>query len=151
MVLNHCHPSRNLYWHAEQHVCVAAANLVHKLCSILRQDIEFFDEEKNSTGALTASLSGNPRKANGLAGVTLGAIVQSISTIVGDAIIGLTYPRRVALVGLACMSFLVSVGFILLRIVVLNDQKNKKAREDSARVNRDVAGAGVGRRKRGGC
>ena len=60
MVLNHCHPSRNLYWHAEQHVCVAAANLVHKLRSIsfrsdLRQDIEYFDEEKNSTGALVAS------------------------------------------------------------------------------------------------
>ena len=56
----------------------AAAHLTAKLRAlsfraILRQDIAFFDEDRHSTGALTASLSDNPQKVNGLVGVTLGA------------------------------------------------------------------------------
>ena len=43
--------------------------------AILSQDIEFFDREENSTGALTTGLSGNPQKVFGLAGITLGAYV----------------------------------------------------------------------------
>ncbi|KAG8998635.1 GTPase-activating protein, partial [Tulasnella sp. 427] len=63
----------------------AAAGLTSKLRSmsfraILRQDIGWFDEDKNSTGGLVSVLSDNPTKISGLAGVTLGAIVQSIAT-----------------------------------------------------------------------
>ena len=41
--------------------------------AILSQDIEFFDGEENSTGALTTGLADNPQKIFGLAGITLGA------------------------------------------------------------------------------
>jgi len=34
--------------------------------------VEYFDREENATGSLTAALSENPQKVNGLAGVTLG-------------------------------------------------------------------------------
>ena len=56
----------------------SAAKLSAKLRSlsfraILRQDIEYFDKDEHSTGQLTSSLSDNPQKVNGLAGVTLGA------------------------------------------------------------------------------
>lgn len=55
-----------------------AAELTSKLRAlsfraILRQDVEFFDKDENSTGQLTASVSDNPQKVHGLAGVTLGA------------------------------------------------------------------------------
>ena len=43
--------------------------------AIISQDIEFFDKEENSTGALTTGLSDNPQKIFGLAGITLGAYV----------------------------------------------------------------------------
>jgi ATP-binding cassette subfamily B (MDR/TAP) protein 1 len=35
--------------------------------------VEFFDRDENSAGGLTSTLSDNPQKVNGLAGVTLGA------------------------------------------------------------------------------
>ncbi|KAL5524544.1 hypothetical protein ACEPAF_9684 [Sanghuangporus sanghuang] len=122
----------------------AAANLTNKLRmiafkSILRQDIEFFDQDKNSTGSLTASLSDNPQKVNGLAGVTLGAIVQSISTLIGGSIMGLIYQWKLALVGIACMPILVSAGYIRLRVVVLKDQENKQAHEQSAQIACEAA------------
>jgi ATP-binding cassette, subfamily B (MDR/TAP), member 1 len=124
----------------------AAAHLTSKLRSlsfksILRQDIEFFDQDKNNTGSLTSSLSDNPQKVNGLVGVTLGAIVQSISTIIGGMVIGLAYQWKVALVAIACMPLLVSAGFIRLKVVVLKDQQNKKAHEHSAQLACEAAGA----------
>jgi ATP-binding cassette subfamily B (MDR/TAP) protein 1 len=124
----------------------AAATLTSKLRSltfraILRQDIEFFDKEENSTGSLTANLSENPQKVNGLAGVTLGALVQSVSTLIAGSIIGLSFVWKLALVGIACSPLLVSTGYIRLRVVVLKDQANKKAHEHSAQLACEAAGS----------
>ena len=47
--------------------------------AILSQDVEFFDKEENSTGSLTTGLSDNPQKVYGLAGITLGAYVITLS------------------------------------------------------------------------
>ncbi|KAF9242528.1 P-loop containing nucleoside triphosphate hydrolase protein [Melanogaster broomeanus] len=98
----------------------AAAILTSKLRSlgfksILKQDIEFFDQDQNS-------------KINGLAGVTLGAIIQAIATLIGGSVIGLIYAYKPALVGV------VSPGYIRLRVVVLKDQQNKSAHESSAQL-----------------
>ncbi|EJC99282.1 P-loop containing nucleoside triphosphate hydrolase protein [Fomitiporia mediterranea MF3/22] len=124
----------------------AAANLTNRLKmmlfkAMLRQDIAFFDEDKHNTGALTTSLSGNPQKVNGLAGLTLGTIVQSLATVVAGFIIGLIYQWKLALVGIACTPILISGGYIRLQVVVLKDQQNKKAHEQSAQVACEAAGA----------
>ncbi|EIN12716.1 P-loop containing nucleoside triphosphate hydrolase protein [Punctularia strigosozonata HHB-11173 SS5] len=123
-----------------------AASLTAKLRSlsfkaILRQDIEFFDEDENNTGAVTSSLSDNPQKVNDLAGVTLGVIVQSFATLVVGLVLGLVFAWKLGLVGLACMPLLVSAGYIRLRVVVLKDQKNKRAHEDSVQLACEAAGA----------
>ncbi|KIJ17535.1 hypothetical protein PAXINDRAFT_167550 [Paxillus involutus ATCC 200175] len=108
--------------------------------AILRQDIEFFDRDENSTGTLIANLSQNPQKINGLAGVTLGTIVQSMSTLIGGSAIGLAYAYKPALVGMgSCIPFLISAGYIRLRVVVLKDQQNKAAHEGSAQLACEAA------------
>ncbi|KAJ6527152.1 hypothetical protein B0H19DRAFT_1335178 [Mycena capillaripes] len=124
----------------------SAARLTKKLRSlsfkaILRQDIEFFDKDEHSAGGLTSTLSDNPQKVNGLAGVTLGAIMQSLSTLIGGAIISLGSIWKLGLVGIACTPFLVSAGYIRLRVVVLKDQKNKAAHEASAQLACEAAAA----------
>ncbi|KAJ7761539.1 P-loop containing nucleoside triphosphate hydrolase protein [Mycena maculata] len=124
----------------------SAATLTMKLRSlsfraVLRQDIEFFDRDENSAGGLTSELSDNPQKVNGLAGVTLGAIVQSCATLVAGAIIGLAIIWKVGLIGIACTPFLVSAGYIRLRVVVLKDQKNKAAHAASAQLACEAAAA----------
>ncbi|KAI0789769.1 P-loop containing nucleoside triphosphate hydrolase protein [Abortiporus biennis] len=122
----------------------SAAELTAKLRSlsfraILRQDIAFFDKDENSTGQLTSTLSDNPQKINGLAGVTLGAILQSFATLVTGFLLGVIFAWKLGLVGLACMPFLVSAGFIRLRVVVLKDQQNKRAHEQSAQLACEAA------------
>ncbi|PPQ73650.1 hypothetical protein CVT26_010608 [Gymnopilus dilepis] len=115
----------------------AAAHLSARLRSLsfkamLRQDIAFFDKDENSTGSLVSKLSDNPQKFEGLAGVTLGAIIQGISTVVTGSILGLVFIWKIGLVGM---------GYIRLRVVVLKDQTNKKAHEESAQLACEAAGS----------
>ncbi|KZP33057.1 P-loop containing nucleoside triphosphate hydrolase protein [Athelia psychrophila] len=109
--------------------------------AILRQDIEYFDQEQYSTGALTSGLSANTQKVNGLAGVTLGSIIQSVSTIVVGMIIGLAYAPKLAAVAIATLPFVVGSGYVRLRVVVLKDQVNKAAHEASAQMACEAVGA----------
>ncbi|KAF8526964.1 P-loop containing nucleoside triphosphate hydrolase protein [Hysterangium stoloniferum] len=124
----------------------SAARLTSKLRSlsfraILRQDIAFSDEDTNSAGSLTAGLSENPQKISGLAGITLGTIIQNITCLVGGSIIGVVYTWKVALIGIACCPLIILTGFVRLRVVVLKDQANKKAHETSAQVACEAAAA----------
>jgi ATP-binding cassette subfamily B (MDR/TAP) protein 1 len=69
------------------------------------------------------------------------SIVQAFATLTVGLIISLIYIWKVGLVGLACVPFLMSTGYIRLRIIVLKDQKNKRAHEDSAQIACEAAGA----------
>jgi len=124
----------------------SAASLCKKLRSLslratLRQDIEYFDRDEHSSGAIVSNLSDGPQKINGLAGITLGAIVQAFATLVAGIIIGSIYIWKVGVVGLACVPFVMSTGYIRLRVVVLKDQRNKKAHDDSAQLACEAAGS----------
>uniref|UniRef100_A0A8H8CEK7 P-loop containing nucleoside triphosphate hydrolase protein n=1 Tax=Psilocybe cubensis TaxID=181762 RepID=A0A8H8CEK7_PSICU len=132
--------AQNLYFGS------AAASLTARLRNlsfkaILRQDIAFFDKDENSTGSLVGQLSENPQKVEGLAGVTLGAFVQTFSTLITGSLLGLIFVWKIGLVGIACTPALVTVGYIRLRVVVLKDQVNKRAHEDSAQLACEAAGA----------
>ncbi|KAK0459997.1 ste6-like protein [Desarmillaria tabescens] len=109
--------------------------------SILRQDIEFFDEAEHSTGSLVSSLSDDPQKVNGLAGMILATLLQSISTLVVGYIIGLSFTWKIGLVGIACTPLVIVSGYIRLRVVVVKDKYNKKAHEESAQLACEAAGA----------
>ncbi|KIO30809.1 hypothetical protein M407DRAFT_68753 [Tulasnella calospora MUT 4182] len=124
----------------------AAAGLTEKLRSLsframLRQEIGWFDEEKHSSGRLVSLLSDNPAKISGLAGLTLGAIIQSVATVIGGAVIGFVFAPKLGAVGLACTPFIISTGYIRLRVIVLKDQVNREAHEDSAQLACEAAGA----------
>ncbi|GMK54477.1 hypothetical protein CspeluHIS016_0110630 [Cutaneotrichosporon spelunceum] len=109
--------------------------------AVLRHDIEWFDEDENSTGGITSNLSDQPQKIQGLMGVTLGSIVQSLATLVGGCIIGLCYGPLLALIGIACIPLVISSGYIRLRVVVLKEEKNKKWNAASAQLASEAAGA----------
>ncbi|KAI0652215.1 multidrug resistance protein 1 [Trametes meyenii] len=109
--------------------------------AILRQDVAFFDKDENNTGKLTAGLSANPQKINMLIGITLSVIVQSLSTIVVGSVLGLAFAWQLGLVGIACTPVLLSAGYVRLRVIVLKDQRNRKAHEVSAQLACEAAGA----------
>lgn len=109
--------------------------------SVMRHDIEWFDEEEHATGAVTSNLADHPQKVQGLFGVTLGSIIQSCATLLGGCIIGLAYGPLLALIGIACIPLVVSSGYIRLRVVVLKDQKVKKWYSASTQMASEAAGS----------
>ena len=90
--------------------------------------VEFFDKESNSvsdrrslmlihiliisqSGSLTAQLGDNAQKVNGLAGITLGTIIQSISCLIAGSILGLAFLWKVALVGIGTFTTVFTAPF----------------------------------------
>lgn len=89
----------------------------------MRADVAYFDEDEHSSGTLTSSLAENTLKINSFVGVSMGAIMQSISTLIIGTIISLIYGWKLALVVLACVPFTLSAGFVRLKLVVQKDVK----------------------------
>ncbi len=80
--------------------------------TLLQQDISFFDEKMNGTGALTARLSDDAEKIQGLTATSMGSIIQLISSM-GTAI-GLAFYHgwQMTLVVLACVPILALGGIL---------------------------------------
>lgn len=107
--------------------------------AIMRHDVSWFD--KNEAGSVTASLSEDPQKVQGLFGMTLGQIVGALATIFAGVIIGLVYAPLLALIGIASIPLIFSTGYIRLRVVDLKDQRAKKTYSASTQLATEAAGS----------
>ncbi|KAI9660166.1 MAG: hypothetical protein M1821_001518 [Bathelium mastoideum] len=100
--------------------------------SILRQDIEFFDEKEHSTGALTGFLSTGTANLHSLSGEILGSFLSFTSTIAGGIILSLVIGWKLALVCSATIPLVAGCGWVRLKILALFDDKIKKTQDESA-------------------
>ncbi|KAJ3286427.1 GTPase-activating protein [Rhizoclosmatium sp. JEL0117] len=101
---------------------------------MLRQNIAFFDQDGNTTGALTSSLATDAQKVQGASGVTLGTALQLFFTLFGGVVVGLVYGWKLALLGLCLVPVLVATSFFRLRVLKYFHDKVKKAYARSAQV-----------------
>lgn len=102
------------------------------LKALLRADVTFFDKDENSSGSLTSALAENSQRINGLVGVTLATIFQSVSTLIVGWIIALVFSWKLALPMIATAPLTLSAGFLRLQLVVLKDKKVKRAHEQAS-------------------
>lgn len=98
-------------------VMVSIENRQLLFSAILRQEISFFDDEENSTGALTSKLSTDAQYIQGASGVTLGTILQVLTNILGGILISLIYGWKLALVATAMLPFTIGAGTFRLKIM----------------------------------
>ncbi|KIY50745.1 P-loop containing nucleoside triphosphate hydrolase protein [Fistulina hepatica ATCC 64428] len=109
--------------------------------ALLRQDVKYFDKPGHNIGTLVSTLSDDPQKVNGLAGMILANVTESVATIIVGFAIGLSFSWRLGLVAIACTPFILVSGYIRLRVVVLKDKYNRLAHESSAQIACESAGA----------
>lgn len=107
--------------------------------AVTRHDVEWFDEDEHATGTVTADISDRPQKVQGLFGVTLGTILQAVTTLLGGAIIGLVYGPLLSLIGIACVPLIIGSGYIRLKVVVMKEEKTKKWHAGSAQLASEAA------------
>ena len=79
--------------------------------SMLRQDIAFFDEEENSTGALTSFLSTETTHLASLSGATLGTLISCSTTLILSVVIALAIGWKLALVCMCSLPIILGTGF----------------------------------------
>lgn len=100
--------------------------------TMLRQDIAYFDQEKNNAGALTSFLSTSVTHLAGLSGQTLGTLLMVSTTLVAAMTISLAIGWKLALVCISCIPVLLGCGFLRFWMLARFQQRSKKAYDKSA-------------------
>ncbi|KAH8803203.1 P-loop containing nucleoside triphosphate hydrolase protein [Xylogone sp. PMI_703] len=100
--------------------------------TLLRQDIEFFDREENTSGALTSFLSTETTHVAGLSGVTLGTILNVLTTLIVAIVLSISLAWKLALVCISTIPVLLACGFLRFWLLARFQQRAKKAYEKSA-------------------
>ncbi|KAJ5736534.1 ABC multidrug transporter mdr1 [Penicillium malachiteum] len=109
--------------------------------AILRQDINFFDREENSVGALTSFLSTQTKALAGISGQTLGTIMSCTTTLVTSLTIALAFGWKLALVVMCGVPILLGCGFYRYEMLAKFQSRSKEAYARSAAYACEAASA----------
>ncbi|KAJ6019752.1 hypothetical protein N7499_003146 [Penicillium canescens] len=115
----------------------SSERLIHKARKkafrvMLRQDINFFDREENSIGALTSFLSTETKHLSGISGQTLGTIRMTCTTLIAAIVISLAFGWKLALVCISVVPVLLACGFYRFYMLAEFQSRSKAAYEGSA-------------------
>ncbi|KAG2000984.1 hypothetical protein GB937_010624 [Aspergillus fischeri] len=117
-----------------------AQHLGHKfrkqcLHDILHQDIEFFDRDENSTGALVARVDSNPQAILELMGYNIGLVLIAALNVLACAVLALVYSWKLGLVvTCAGLTSLVGSGYLKIRLDAKLDRDTSKRYSVSASI-----------------
>ena len=100
--------------------------------TMLRQDIAFFDEEENSTGALTSFLSTEATHLAGISGVTLGTLLSVSTTLFSAIIVSLAIGWKLALVTMCTIPVVLGCGFFRFWVLARFESNAQKSYKKSA-------------------
>jgi ATP-binding cassette, subfamily B (MDR/TAP), member 1 len=100
--------------------------------TMLRQDISFFDEEENSTGALTSFLSTEATHLAGISGVTLGTLLSVTTTLISAIIISLAIGWKLALVTMSTIPVVLGCGFFRFWVLANFERVAQRSYKKSA-------------------
>ncbi|XP_001986851.2 multidrug resistance protein homolog 49 [Drosophila grimshawi] len=102
--------------------------------TIMSQEVAFFDDERNSVGALCARLAGDCSNVQGATGARVGIMLQAVVTLAVGMIIGFIYSWQQTLLTLVTLPFLCLSVYLEGRFIAKNVQWAKMAIEEASQV-----------------
>jgi ABC-type multidrug transport system fused ATPase/permease subunit len=102
--------------------------------ALLRQEMAYFDDPKNGTGALNARLSTEAEDVRGFSGVLVGNFIEAATSLTAGLIIAFLSGWKLTLVVLACMPLMVIGTYAKMRTLTGYGSEAKTAYEDSAQT-----------------
>lgn len=118
---------------------IAGEHLTERLrqqmfAQILRQEVAFFDDKANSTGALCAKLSGEAAQVQGATGQRIGTILQAVGTFGFALILAMIFEWRVGLVSLTFVPLIAVIMFQQGRMISDESFGTAKTMENSSKI-----------------
>ncbi|XP_027338176.1 ABC transporter B family member 9-like [Abrus precatorius] len=125
---------------------IAGGKLIEKIRSltfakVVHQEISWFDDPANSSGAVGARLSTDASTVKSLVGDTLALIVQNISTITAGLVVAFTANWILALIILAVSPLVLMQGFLQMRFLKGFSADAKVKYEEASQVANDAVGS----------
>jgi ABC-type multidrug transport system fused ATPase/permease subunit len=102
---------------------------------MLRQEVSYFDNPKNNTGALCTRLATEASAVQGASGVRIGVIFQNLASLGTGIIISFVFSWQLTLLVLAFVPLMVAGGFLQSRLMTGFASKDKQTFEDAGKVS----------------
>ncbi|NXH46107.1 ABCBB protein, partial [Dicaeum eximium] len=120
--------------------------------AMLGQDIGWFDDRKNSPGALTTRLATDASQVQGATGSQIGMIVSSFTNIGVSMIIAFYFSWKLTLVIMCFLPFLALSGAVQTKMLTGFASQDRKALEATGRIASEALSnirtvAGIGKEK----
>ncbi|UJR28455.1 hypothetical protein I4U23_009695 [Adineta vaga] len=102
--------------------------------TLLRQDVAYFDEPDNNTGALCTRLATEASDVQGATGIRIGTMLQNISNLGVGMILAFIYGWSLTLIMLAFVPFMIIAGFLQTYLMTGFANNDKKALENAGKI-----------------
>ncbi|XP_069683614.1 ATP-dependent translocase ABCB1 [Periplaneta americana] len=108
--------------------------------AMVKQEIAWFDDKANSSGALCARLSGDASSIQGATGQRIGTVLQSIATIAFGVGLAMSTQWDLGLIALAFCPIILIAHFLFHRAITGESFSNKKAMEKATKLAVEAIG-----------
>jgi ABC-type multidrug transport system fused ATPase/permease subunit len=102
--------------------------------ALLRQEIAYFDDPKNNTGALCTLLATETSAVQGATGVRIGMLLKNITSLGGGIIISFVFTWQLTLLVLAFVPLIAASGFLQSRMTASSISNDRQSLENTGKV-----------------